>query len=76
VTVESPMQMYAARDPRTRQVTAALRLYGPSAIVPQDTRATLYLPNVTRWLILRTGSGRTRSTRTSTTSGVPPWSRS
>jgi hypothetical protein len=55
VSVESPMQLYAARDPRTRQVTGALRLYGPSVIVPQDTRATLYLPNVTRWLILSDG---------------------
>jgi hypothetical protein len=55
VTVESPLEMFAARDPRTHQVTAALRMYGPTSLVPQDTRATLYLPNVTRWLIRDNG---------------------
>jgi hypothetical protein len=56
VTVESPQEMYAARDPRTHRVTAALRLYGGNPIIPgQDDRATLYLPNVTRWLIMDNG---------------------
>jgi hypothetical protein len=55
VTVESPLEMVATRDPRTRQVTAALRLYGgnPYNGVPAQgsDRATLYLPGVTHWLV-------------------------
>lgn len=61
MTVESPKEMIAVRDPRTRRVTAALRSYGPllpngqaegGALLEQiPERATLYLPNKTRWLI-------------------------
>lgn len=49
ITVESPLEMVAVRDPRTHRVTAALRLYDvdDSGI---EQRATLYLPNKTRWL--------------------------
>jgi hypothetical protein len=54
VTIESPLEMATIRDPRTRQVTAALRLYGEqSEAAPTQqtadmnaTHATLYLPNV------------------------------
>jgi hypothetical protein len=53
ITVESPLEMTTIRDPRTHQITSALRLY--DAVVGKDRRATLYLPNVTRWLI-RDGS--------------------
>lgn len=58
VTVESPAEMVAIRDPRTRAVTSALRLYGERDFngVIFDNRATLYLPNSTRWLILDNGS--------------------
>jgi hypothetical protein len=49
ITVESPLEMTAIRDPRTHQITSALRLY--DAVLGNDRRATLYLPNVTRWLI-------------------------
>jgi hypothetical protein len=49
ITVESPLEMTAIRDPRTHEITAALRLYDADRGV--DRRATLYLPNVTRWLI-------------------------
>lgn len=58
ISVESPNEMVAVRDPRTHRVTAALRMYGVPDGVSQiitDTRATLYLPNVTRWLILSDG---------------------
>ena len=54
ITVESPYEMVALRDPRTHRVTAGLRLYNGSsdpADLSVDNRATLYLPNVTRWLI-------------------------
>jgi hypothetical protein len=50
MTVESPYEMTAVRDPRTHRVTAGLRLYS------DDKRATLYLPNETRWLILSDGT--------------------
>lgn len=53
ITVESPQEMIAVRDPRTRRITAALRLYDPKLGV--DQRATLYLPNETRWLINDSG---------------------
>ena len=53
ITVESPMEMVAIRDPRTHRVTAALRLYAP--VDGKDSRATLYLPNMTRWLALVDG---------------------
>jgi hypothetical protein len=56
VTVESPMEMVTLRDPATRRVVAALRLYADRPTVGQpstgaDNRATLYLPNSTHWLI-------------------------
>jgi hypothetical protein len=50
VTVESPMEMIAVRDPRTRAVTAALRLYGgsDSSVYPaaglSDQRSTTGRP--------------------------------
>lgn len=56
ITVESPMQMIAVRDPRTHHVLAGLRLYSSDPQLPDDDRATLYLPNQTRWL--RMDSGR------------------
>lgn len=57
ITVESPKEMIAVRDPRTRRVTSALRLYGETSATGTviDNRATLYLPNETRWLILDNG---------------------
>ena len=55
VTVESPMQMVAVRDPRNHRVTAALRLYSSDPDLPEDDRATLYLPNQTRWLVSENG---------------------
>lgn len=58
VTVESPYEMAAIRDPRTHRVTGGLRLYGEGPGqngARTDNRATLYLPNQTRWLILDGG---------------------
>lgn len=52
ITIESPMEMVAVRDPRTHRVIAALRSYDPAdGGLGQDQRATLYLPNRTFWLI-------------------------
>lgn len=56
VTVESPANMVAVRDTRTHRITAALRLYSSNPEIPiEDDRATLYLPNQTRWLRLSNG---------------------
>lgn len=49
VTVESPREMTALVDPRTRRISSALRLYGVTADKPEPTLATLYLPNSTAW---------------------------
>jgi hypothetical protein len=53
VTVESPLEMFALIDPRTRQVRAALRRwteeYDLGRAMAQHY-ATLYLPNMTVWL--------------------------
>jgi hypothetical protein len=53
VTVESPLEMFALIDPRTRQVRAALRRWTEEynlllAQAPMQY-ATLYLPNMTSW---------------------------
>lgn len=53
ITVESPMEMIAVRDPRTHRISSALRMYDPKD--GADQRATLYLPNQTRWLVLDGG---------------------
>lgn len=55
ITVESPREMVAVRDPRTHKVTAALRLYNVDPTTLQDAKATLYLPNQTRWLVRQAG---------------------
>lgn len=48
VTIESPMEMVAVRDPRTHRITAALRIYDVQLGVAQ--KATFYLPNRTYWM--------------------------
>jgi hypothetical protein len=52
VTVESPLEMFALIDPRTRKVVAALRRWAEQldfvTQLPQRY-ATLYLPNSTHW---------------------------
>jgi hypothetical protein len=53
ITVESPTEMVAVRDPRTHRVSSALRLYDVVNGVAQ--KATFYLPNRTYWLQLDQG---------------------
>lgn len=51
-TVESPLEMFALIDPRTRQPRAALKRWKDDysfATQTQDQFATLYLPNATVW---------------------------
>jgi len=47
VTVESPFQVFAERDPRTRRVTAAVKRWQEGEGKDVVQRATLYLPDST-----------------------------
>jgi hypothetical protein len=47
VTVESPFQVFAERDPRTRKVSAAIKRWQEGEGNDKVQRATLYLPNST-----------------------------
>jgi hypothetical protein len=47
VTVESPFQVFAERDPRTRRVSAAIKRWAEGESNDQVQRSTLYLPNST-----------------------------
>jgi len=47
VTVESPFQVFAERDPRTRKVSAAIKRWEEGEGTDKVQRATLYLPNST-----------------------------
>lgn len=51
ITVESPLEVYADIDPRTRRVRAALRRVdeGDSVVRISERYATLYLPDRTIW---------------------------
>lgn len=50
VTMESPRQLVASIDDRTRRVNGALRMYGRTDNDPNPTLATLYTPMRTSWL--------------------------
>jgi hypothetical protein len=49
VTVESPLEVFADLDPRTRKVRAALRRVAEQDSGVSDRYATLYLPERTVW---------------------------
>ena len=49
VTVESPREITADVDPRTRRITRALRVYGVNEQTGQPEHATLYEPDRTTW---------------------------
>lgn len=55
VTVESPLQVFAKRDPRTRVVTSAVKRWDeaetPAPAAKLIQHAVLYLPNSTRHLV-------------------------
>lgn len=54
ITVESPREMVAEIDPRTRKVRAALKVYDVQDGRP--SKATLYQPDATVWLEHREGA--------------------
>lgn len=51
LTVESPRELMVQIDPRTRRVERAFRVYGATEDDPQPQYATIYQPNLTRWLV-------------------------
>lgn len=57
ITVESPREVVTVRDPRTRKTRAALRLWTDEK-TGDNASATLYLPDVTVWLVWDQGGWR------------------
>lgn len=55
ITVESPREMTAIVDPRSRRIVSALRVYGGTTEDPTPKFATLYEPNQTTWLVKTSG---------------------
>lgn len=51
LTVESPREVTIQVDPRSRRVLRAFRVYGATDTDPQPQYATIYQPDVTRWLV-------------------------
>lgn len=57
ITVESPLEVYAERDPRTREVVAALKRWEEDVPNAESVKhATLYLPGLTTWYVKSRGS--------------------
>lgn len=55
ITVESPREMTAIVDPRSRRIVSALRVYGGTTEDPTPKFATLYEPNQTTWIVKTSG---------------------
>ncbi|MFF0864172.1 phage portal protein [Nonomuraea sp. NPDC003560] len=55
VTVESPLEVYAEHDPRTRKVEAVVKRWTEEDEDGKVEHATLYLPKVTIWWVKRDG---------------------
>lgn len=55
ITVESPMQMTHEWSNRKRRATAAARFYTDDSGPKKTRHATLYMPNVTKWLVRENG---------------------
>lgn len=49
ITTESPLQVYAERDPRTRKVIAGIKRWSEKPDRESTNFATLYLPDATFW---------------------------
>lgn len=49
ITVESPLEVHAERDPRTRRVASAVKRWSEEENGTKTEFATLYLPDVTSW---------------------------
>lgn len=55
VTVESPLDMFAEFDPRTREVRAAVKRWSEEGGEARVEHATLYLPDATSWWVKEKG---------------------
>lgn len=56
ITVESPLEMHAELDPRTRQILAAAKWWEEKDAAGKTFQhATLYLPNETIWYVKQSG---------------------
>lgn len=51
ITVESPLEVYAERDPRTRKIAAAVKRWCEEDEQGKTDHATLYLPDATVWFL-------------------------
>lgn len=51
ITMESPLEVHAERDPRTREVAAAVKQWTVEEPEKKIQHATLYLPMSTRWYV-------------------------
>lgn len=57
ITVESPLEVYAERDPRTREVVAAVKRWDEDLPDHEPIHhATLYQPGLTTWYIKKNGN--------------------
>lgn len=50
ITIESPLEVYAVRDTRTRRVREAAKWRRSDPFKDDEDRATFYTPNMTVWL--------------------------
>ncbi|MFF2522243.1 phage portal protein [Streptomyces liangshanensis] len=55
ITVESALDMFAERDPRTRDVRAAVKRWTEESEDGKVKHASLYLPNSTSWWLMDKG---------------------
>lgn len=55
ITVESALEVFADRDPRTRRVSAAVKRWTDDMGSEKVDHATLYLPDQTLWWIKKNG---------------------
>ncbi|ACU39437.1 phage portal protein [Actinosynnema mirum] len=55
VTMESPLEVYAERDPRTREIAAAVKRWEEELPTGKVQHATLYLPDKTKWYVRKNG---------------------
>lgn len=56
ITMESPLEVHAEFDPRTRAVAAAVKRWAVQEPEKKVEHATLYLPNSTTWYVKIAGS--------------------
>ncbi|MFB6977697.1 phage portal protein [Streptomyces scopuliridis] len=55
ITVESPLDMFAEFDPRTREVRAAVKRWSEEGEAGKAEHAALYLPDATSWWVKEKG---------------------